>query len=83
MAIDKDELYSDDLDKILSSSLLQIRGRKHIVLMSSKTDYFEEFEKKFYSDNTRDKERAKMLFGVIEIQKKEKTLNLSDTQDLN
>ena len=83
MAIDKDELYSDDLDKILSSSLLQIRGRKHIVLMSSKTDYFEEFEKKFYSDNTSDKERAKMLFGVIEIQKKEKTLNLSDTQDLN
>ena len=83
MAIDKNELMMDDLDEILSSNLLQVRGRKHIVLMSSKTDYFEEFEKKFYLDKTSDKERKKMLFGVIEMQKSEKILNLTDTHSLN
>ena len=83
MAIDKDELQSDDIDKILSSNLLEIRGKMHIVLMTSRTDYFNKFEEKFYSDNTSNIEKRKKLFGMIETQKKEKKLNLSDAKNLN
>ena len=83
MAIDKEELKSDDIDNLLSSNLLEIRGKKHIILMTSKTDYFKEFEDKFYADNTTDLERRKMMFGMIEMQKKEKQLNLSDAKNLN
>ena len=83
MAIDKEELQSDDIDKILSSNLLQIRGKKHIVLMTSKTDYFNEFEEKFYCENSNLLEKKKMMFGLIENHKKEKELNLFDAKNLN
>ncbi len=84
MAIDKEELESEDLDKMLSSHLLSIRGINHIVLMTSKTDYFNEFEEKFYSTNNVDQiKRRKMLFGMIENQKEEKKLNLMDAKNLN
>ena len=83
MAIGEEELESDDIDKILSSNLLEIRGKKNIILMTSKTDYFNEFEEKFYSDNITQIEKRKMMFGVIENQKKEKILNLFDTKNLN
>ena len=83
MAIDKDELQSDDIDKILSSNLLEIRGKMHIVLMTSRTDYFNTFEEKFYADNTSNIEKRKKLFGMIETQKKEKELKLSDAKNLN
>jgi hypothetical protein len=84
MAIDKEELESEDLDKLLSSHLLSIRGKNHIVLMTSKTDYFNEFEEKFYSkNNINEIEKRKMLFGIIENQKEEKKLNLIDAKNLN
>ena len=83
MSIDREELQSEDVDNLLSSHLMQIRGKSHIILMTSKTDYFYDFEEKFYSDNISDKERRKMLFGVIETQKSEKILNLLDAKNLN
>ena len=83
MALDKEDLESNDIDKILSSNLLETRGKNHIVLMTSKTDYFNEFEEKFYSDNTSSIERKKMMFGIIEMQKNEKELNFSDVKNLN
>ena len=84
MAIDKEELESEDLDKLLSSHLLSIRGKNHIVLMTSKTDYFNEFEEKFYAkNNINEIEKRKMLFGMIENQKEEKKLNLIDAKNLN
>jgi len=80
MSIEKEELKSDNIDKLLSSRLLSLRGKNHIVLMTSKTDYFFEFEKKFYSDETSALMKKKMLFGVIEAQKSEKKLNLEDAE---
>ena len=80
MSIEKEELKSDNIDKLLSSRLLSLRGKNHIVLMTSKTDYFFEFEKKFYSDETSSLMKKKMLFGVIESQKAEKKLNLEDAE---
>ena len=83
MSIDKEELQSDDIDKILSSNLLEIRGKKHIVLMTSKTVYFNEFEEKFYCENSSLLEKKKMMLGLIENHKKEKELNLFDAKNLN
>ena len=80
MSIEKEELKSDNIDKLLSSRLLSLRGKNHIVLMTSKTDYFFDFEKKFYSDETSALMKKKMLFGVIEAQKSEKKLNLEDAE---
>lgn len=83
MALDKEELESNDVDKVLASHLLQIRGKNHIILMTSKTDYFDEFEQKFYSDMRSEKERKKMLAGIIETEKVQKELDLSDVKKLN
>ena len=80
MAIEKEELKSDDIDKLLTSRLLSTRGKNHIVLMTSRTDYFHDFDQKFYSDDTSDLIKKKMLFGVIETQKSEKKLNLEDAE---
>ena len=80
MSIEKEELKSDNIDKLLSSRLLSLRGKNHIVLMTWKTDYFFDFEKKFYSDETSALMKKKMLFGVIEAQKSEKKLNLEDAE---
>ena len=83
MSIGKEDLESNDIDKILSSHLLEVRGIKHIVLMTSKTDYFKEFEENFYMSNTNEIEKRKMLYGMIENQKVEKQLDLSDSKNLN
>ena len=80
MTIDKEELKLDNIDSLLSSRLLSIRGTSHIILMTSKTDYFSDFEQKYYSDDRSDIMKKKMLFGVIEHQKEEKKLNLEDAE---
>ena len=74
--INKEELLSGDVDKLLSNRLLSIRGQSHIILMTSRTDYFHELEEKFYSDNTTEFERTKMMLGIIKEEKTEKVLNL-------
>ncbi len=76
LEINKEELLSGDLDKLLSNRLLSIRGDNHIILMTSKTDYFKEFEEKYYSEKTTEVERKKMLLGIIKSEKSEKILNL-------
>ncbi len=80
MTIDKEELKSDSIDKILSSRLLPTRGNNHIILMTSKTDYFYDFEQKYYSNQRSEIMQKKILFGVIEAQKEEKMINLEDAE---
>ena len=80
MTIDKEELKLDNIDSLLSSRLLSIRGTSHIILMTSKTDYFYDFEQKYYSDDRSELMKKKILFGVIEPQKEEKKLNLEDAE---
>ena len=80
MIIDKEELKSDNIDKLLSSHLLSIRGKRHIILMTSKTYYFSSYEKKFYSIKTSNLMKKKILFGVIEGKKMEKKLNLENAE---
>ena len=80
MTIDKEELKSDNIDKLLSSRLLSIRGNNHIILMTSKTDYFDDFEQKYYSDSRSEIMKKKIIFGVIQAQKEEKKLNLEHAE---
>ena len=82
--INKEELLSGDLDKLLSNRLLSIRGDHHLILMTSRTDYFGEYEEKFYSEQTNIEKRKKMLLGIIDDEKIEKILNLEGVEkDLN
>ena len=76
--INKEDLLSGDIDKLLSNRLLSIRGDHHIILMTSRTDYFYEFEEKYYSDNTTEVEKTKKLLGIINKGKTEKVLNIEE-----
>jgi len=76
--INKEDLLSGDIDKLLSNRLLSIRGEHHIILMTSRTDYFGEFEEKYYSDKMTEEEKAKKLLGIISEGKTEKVLNLEE-----
>ena len=79
--INKEELLSGDIDKLLSNRLLSIRGQSHIILMTSKTNYFNEFEERFYSDNTTEFERTKMILGIIKEEKTEKVMSVILKED--
>ena len=80
MTIDKDELKLENIDTLLSSRLWLKKGESHIILMTSSTDYFSDFEQKYYSDNRSEVTKKKMLFGVSEQQKVEKKLNLKEAE---
>ena len=79
--INKEDLLSGDIDKLLSNRLLPIRGEHHIILMTSRTDYFAEFEEKYYSDKMTEEEKSKKLLGIISEEKTEKVLNLEEYED--
>ena len=80
MAIDKEELKSDNIDSLITSKLHSVRGKNHIILMTSSTDKFFDFEQKYYSDIRSELMKKKILFGVIEAEKSEKQLNLKDAE---
>ena len=79
--INKEELLSGDIDKLLSSRLLSIRGDNHIILMTSRTDHFNEFEERFYSDKISEAKRKKMLLGIEKDEKIEKVLDLKGVEN--
>ena len=81
LEINKEDLLSGDIDKLLSNRLLSIRGDHHIILMTSRTDYFSEFEDKFYSETMTEEERIKKLLGIIKYEKSEKVLNLKEFKE--
>ena len=49
--------------------------------MTSRTDYFAEFEEKYYSDKMTEEEKSKKLLGIISEEKTEKVLNLEEYED--
>ena len=81
LEINKEDLLSGDIDKLISNRLLSIRGDHHIILMTSRTDYFKQLEEKFYSDKTTEEERAKKILGLIDEGKTEKVLNIKDFEN--
>ena len=79
--INKEDLLSGDIDKLISNTLLSIRGDHHIILMTTRTDYFKELEEKFYSDKISEEEKTKKFLGIEDGGKKEKELNIKDFEN--
>ena len=81
LEINKEDLLSGDIDKLISNRLLSIRGDHHIILMTSRTDYFKQLEEKFYSDKTTEEEKVKKILGLMNEGKTEKVLNIKDFEN--
>ena len=79
--INKEDLLSGDIDKLISNTLLSIRGDHHIILMTTRTDYFKQLEEKFYADKISEEEKTKKFLGIEDGGKKEKELNIKDFEN--
>ena len=86
--ISQDELKSVEFDTILSNRFLNKRGKYHFIFLTSETDTFNIFEKKYYKENLSEEDKIKMLYGfmqpinvekVLNIEEAKKYLNLNDT----
>ena len=86
--ISQEELKSVEFDSILVNRYLNRKGKYHFIFLSSETDTFNIFEKKYYKENLTEEDKFKMLYGFmqpINIEKElnfdlaKKHLNLTDT----
>ena len=78
--VDQDELKSEDFSKIMTNRFIAERGNYHFIFLTSSTDTFSDFERKFYTDNISEFDKKKMMFGLIKQHKVDKELNLEDAQ---
>ena len=75
--IDQDDLKSEEIDDIITKRFLSDRGKYHLILLTSTTDTYKEFENDFYKDNITELDRRKMMIGLMEEKKVEKELNIN------
>ena len=80
IAVDQEELKSEDFSKIITERFLIERGNYHYIFLTTSTDIFSEFEDKYYRDNISELDKKKMMFGLIKQKKIDKELNLEDAQ---
>ena len=78
--ISQEELKSLDFNNILTNRFLNQRGKYHFIFLSSETDIFNNFEKKYYKDNLTEEDKIKILYGFMQPQIKEKELNLDEAK---
>ena len=76
--VDQEELKSPDFSRVITDRFVPERGLYHFIFLTSSTDTFTEFEKKFYMDNTSEEDRMKMMCGLLKQTKADKELNLED-----
>ena len=76
--VDQEELKSEDFNEIISDRFVSERGLFHFIFLTSSTDFYTDFEKSFYKDNTTEEERMKQMFGLAKQTKADKELNLQD-----
>ena len=74
MVEDQNDLKSEDIGDIIEKRLINEKGKFHIVFITSDTDEFPNFEENLYKENIPEEEKRKMMFGLIEKEKKEKEL---------
>ena len=80
----KEELLSPEFSKIIIDRFLPERGFYHFIFLTSNTDYFSDFENKFYVDNTTEEQKLMMMCGVVNQTKAQKELNLQEvSKNLN
>ena len=80
IAVDQDELKSEEFSKIITERFLVERGNYHYIFLTTSTDIFSEFEDNYYRDNISELDKKKMMFGLIKQKKIDKELNLEDAQ---
>ena len=62
--ISKEEIENIDFPKNIIDKYFHLKGQIHILIITSKTDYFNEFEKKFYNIKSNDEDEAQQtIFG--------------------
>ena len=62
--ISKEEIENIDFPKNIIDKYSHLKGQIHILIITSKTDYFNEFEKKFYNIKSNDEDEAQQtIFG--------------------
>ena len=69
-----------DFSSILTNKFLNQRGNYHFIFLSSETDTFNNFEKKYYKDNLTEEDEMKILFGFMQPIIKEKELNFEQAK---
>ena len=80
IAVDQDELKSEDFCKIITDRFLVERGNYHFIFLTTSTDTISDFESNYYQDNISELDRKKMLFGLIKQKKVDKELNLENAE---
>ena len=78
--VDQEELKSEEFNKIITDRFLGERGLYHFIFLTSSTENFTDFERKYYKDNISELDKKKMMFGLIKQRKVDKKLNLENAQ---
>ena len=78
--ISQEKLKMSDFSSILTNKFLNQRGNYHFIFLSSETDTFNNFEKKYYKDNLTEEDEMKILFGFMQPIIKEKELNFEQAK---
>ena len=56
--------YFFQFAEILSERFFHEKDKYHFVLITSESDYFNEYEEKFYKEKITEKEKRKMMYGL-------------------
>ena len=76
------ELLSPDFYRIITDRFLPERGFFNLIFLTSNTDLFFDFEKKFYMENLSEEDKMKIRCGIIDQTKIEKEINLEEVKNL-
>ena len=74
--LSQEELKSEELSESLADKYIEERGKYHFIFLTSTTDNFTKFESNFYKDNISEKDKLKMIYGLMEQKKVDKELDL-------
>ena len=80
--VEKKELLSPDFSRIITDRFLPERGLYHFIYLTSNTDFFFDFENKYYMDNTSERDKLMIKCGIMEQTKVQKELNLEEVKNL-
>ena len=80
----QEELLSPEFSKIITDRFLPERGLYHFIFLTTNTDFYSDFENKFYTDNTTEEQRMLMMCGAMNQTKIQKEINLQEvSKNLN
>lgn len=62
--LDQEELSNENFAENLSDRFINEKEKYHFILITTETDYFSEYEHKFYREKLNEKEKKKMIYGL-------------------